>query len=227
MNFIWTKFKESKIGIFLSNPIVGLVLSCVVAIFIGYFFYILGDKSPHLAFRASPVRSSIVSAGGMSDLSVSFREKKVTGDLTVMQVAIWNEGRGSIRHENILEPITISAGTNVPIFSATIRTATRGVVGFNLITNELSNGKLSFDWKIMEHNDGASVQILYGGNQDVKFKSEGIIEGQHSIAFYVADYADSTSNFVQLLGMLGIMFWICPNIFKTVSQASHKRMNAG
>ena len=62
----------------------------------------------------------------------------------------------------------------------------RDVVGLTLITNYLAQGRIGIDWKILEHGDGCSIQVIYGGDENVKFANQGVIVGQSAIGFFVA-----------------------------------------
>jgi hypothetical protein len=61
------------------------------------------------------------------------------------------------------ESVILSTTSNAPIYEVTVRNVSRDVTGFQIITNDIATGHPGFDWKILEHNDGASIQIIYGG----------------------------------------------------------------
>jgi hypothetical protein len=177
---------KEKFHRFISHPavvILGLIGTVTSIIAFPLSFYFARQIKPNLSILSHPTRSIIVQSGRISDLAVSLRGKQIVGNLTAAQFLIHNAGKGPVRHEDILKPIFIVAPTNCPIFEATIRYATRDEIGFQLITNDISSGRLGLDWKILEENDGASFQILYGGPEDVRFSDEGTVVGQRVINF--------------------------------------------
>jgi hypothetical protein len=182
---------------FISHSITGFFIG-TIGIILAIYFYYSGIKEPKILFLVHPVRTPIVQAGRLSDLSVSFRGKPVNGDLTAVQFAIWNSGRAPVRHEDILKPIVLIAN-NCPIYEASIRNVSRDIVGFQLITNDIASGHLSFDWKILEHNDGASIQVLYGGSPKFVFREDGgVVVGQNQIPFQMFN-VDFTSPMITIV----------------------------
>lgn len=167
----------------LSHPITGFAVG-IIGVILAIYFYYAARTEPKLILLLHPVRSPIVQAGKLSELTVLFNGKPIQGDLTAAQFIIWNSGKAPVRHEDILKPIVLMTASNHPIYEATIRHVSRDVVGFQVATNHLAEGKLGFDWKVMEHNDGASIQILYGGDQKLPFlDNDAAVIGQRRIPF--------------------------------------------
>jgi hypothetical protein len=163
------------------HPMAGLGVG-LIGIILAIYFYIDSLAKPKLILVMHPIRSPIVQAGRLTELSVSFGGKPISGDLTFAQFALWNAGKAPVRHEDILKPIILCTVSNRPIYQATIRNVSRDVVGFQLDTNMLASGRLGLDWRILEHNDGASIQVLYGGDQKLVFVEEGgVVVGQNHI----------------------------------------------
>lgn len=212
---------------FLSHPLTGFGVG-ILGIGLAIYFYIAGDKEPKLMFLAHPIRTSIVQAGKLTDVSVLLRGQPINGDLTAAQFIIWNAGKAPIRHEDILKPIFLSTVSNYPIYEVSIRNVSRDVTKFQIITNEIATGRLGLDWKILEQNDGASIQILYGGNQNLKFYDEGVVVGQDKIPFQVLnlDNRSMTKNviFAGILCLLIVAMakWVIDNV-KGLNVAIHAR----
>ena len=57
----------------------------------------------------------MVRAGEASDLSISHNGKKISGNVSAAQMAIWNAGKRPIRENDILSPIVISTGGGQPV----------------------------------------------------------------------------------------------------------------
>jgi hypothetical protein len=114
-------------------------------------------------------------------LSVSFDNKVVKSDITASQIAIWNQGRLSIRKANILKPVVIYNENNIPILEATIRKTSREVVQPTLNTDDLMSGKVTVSWNILEDNDGGIIQLIYADDPIHKLLIDGVVEGQNKI----------------------------------------------
>src|SRR4051812_48789711 len=63
-----------------------------------------------LVYSVNAVRTPIVQTAKESPVTVSYRGTPVEGNVTAVQIAIWNAGREPIRHEDILSPIILSVG---------------------------------------------------------------------------------------------------------------------
>lgn len=160
------------------------VLVGVAGVILAAFFYLSSQTERELVYAVNPVRATVVTAGQASELAV-FHEGEPLGnvDVTAAQVAIWNAGKQSIREENILEDVVICTDPPVPILEVSIRQCSREVTGFTLVEapESLASGKVPVSWHILEENDGASVQLIYVGTQEVDFRVEGVIEGLRGI----------------------------------------------
>jgi len=196
----------------MSSPITGFAVGIVGIILAVYFFY-AGIAEPNLILLIHPVRTPITLAGKLSEISVSLRGNPINGDLTAAQFILWNSGKAPVRHEDILKSIVLHTPSNCPIYEATVRSVSRDVTRFQIITNDIASGRLSFDWKILEHNDGASIQLLYGGDQKMPFFASGTVVGQSHIPFEVLNVNQTTfkSAFTMAVIAAGLSLF-CANI---------------
>jgi len=182
------KKRRSKVKVreILGNPWfrVAEALFALGAISFAVFVYFSSQAERELVYAVNPVRTAVVTAGQATELAV-FHEGEPLGsvDVTAAQVAIWNAGKQSIREENILEDVVICTDPPVPILEVAIRQCSREVVDFTLIETPelLASGRVPVSWHILEENDGASVQLIYVGAQEVDFYVEGVIEGLRGI----------------------------------------------
>ncbi len=69
------------------------------------------------------------------------------------------------------------------------------MVGLKLDASRSSQGIVLVDWRILERNDGASIQIIYAGSPQVKLAVDGVIEGQPRIlsVHYPGEIKDATA----------------------------------
>ncbi len=171
----------TKIKTFVHGSWFGL-FTFVVGIVLTAATYYGAQQYRHLVININPAKALIVKAGQSSKLSVSYGGAVVEGDITVAQIAIWNEGNLSIRKENVLEPIELTC-VDAVILEATVRSVSRPLVHLRIDAAELKNGKLLVSWDILERGDGAVIQIIYTGKPINQVRIHGAIEGQGVIEF--------------------------------------------
>lgn len=178
-----TKKNNKGFSYFFYHPAFNVVCGIVtiLSFIFGFYFYQKSKIYPQLIVYTHPVKATIVKAGQTSDIKTFYKDKEINTDVTVAQVAIWNQGNASIRREQILRPIVLSTDNNAPILEATIRKSTRDVIQLALNQDEIQNGRLPVSWHILEQNDGGVIQIVYAGDSQTNINIEGIIEGQNEI----------------------------------------------
>ncbi len=197
--------------------IIGLPLSVIL------FFYAV--KVPHLTYAVYPIKTTVLQSGLAAGLRVLHNNEEIKGDVTAVQIAIWNNGREPIVKENILTPPKIVTRPAVRILEATIRTQSRKEIEFSLDNRSLNEGVVPVLWKILEQSDGATVQLIYAGPVETKFDLEGTVVGQRTIApaFYPYPPPPTSPNRVTLKiaiilatlapwALLGWVIWTFYNI---------------
>jgi hypothetical protein len=168
---------------FTAHPLLGFLgcLGSLASIIALPFAVFPGLAAPHknLSFCINPVRTPIVQISKRSDVSVSYKGKPVAGNVTVVQVAIWNAGREPIKGDDILKRINLRTGTN-EIMEISILKETRDVSDFQLDSNKSATNSAGIKWRILEKNDGALLQIVYSGGSDIPVTLDGVLVGQPS-----------------------------------------------
>ena len=200
-----------------SNPWVSfLTAACsVIAVPLAIYLYLAGTKTRRLTYSVNPVKTVVVKGGEASTLRVLHGDQELKGDVTAAQVAIWNDGKESIRPENVLSLVCVALRPSVPILEAKIRKVSRGVIGAALDGSRLADGVVPVTWKILEHNDGAVVQLIFAGSTQTGTEVEGIVEGQPMV-FRVEPPAGgrrhspwfNVGGAVSLFFMTGMFFWL-------------------
>ena len=167
----------------LSNPYVGLVglLVSVVGLGFGVYAYSASKQIRQLRYAISAERSVLIDSAKASDFEINFRGAPVTTDVTSVSITLWNAGNQSIRNVNILEPITITVGDGVPILEAKVIRSSRDIVGMSLDNSKNGDGIVLPKWEILEHEDGAVIQIIYAGSPEEILAADGTIEGKREI----------------------------------------------
>lgn len=172
----------------LSRPYVQVItfiaaLASIIAIPLSVYLFTLTQSYPQLTYYVYPIRAAVLQTGQASKLAATFDNQPVQSDITVAQVAVWNEGRRAVKRTDILKPLVISTEGNVPILEATLTKITRDVTQLSLNTDELQRGRVTVNWSILEQNDGGFIQLIYAGNPQVRIQAEGVVEGQPKINF--------------------------------------------
>jgi hypothetical protein len=165
-----------------SNPWVGIAgtIASIVGVLLAIYFYSAGEKKRELIVSNDPP-FSIVKAGETGSIDVIYKGKPITTDVYVCRLYIWNAGAETIHRDNILEPIQIELLPNAPILDATIRKVSRPVAGVVLDTSQMDKGILSVSWKLLEHNDGAVVDVIYASDREGRVQVSGVIEQQPQV----------------------------------------------
>jgi hypothetical protein len=187
--------KQQQLLQFFSHPLVGILgsLASVVGLLLAVYFYYASFRNRVLTYCFHPVRTVIASPAESSALSVSFGGSPVKDRVSALQIALWNTGSEPIRAEDVLEPVILKAPSGVRILEATIRSLSRPETRFALKTTTIAEGSVGFDWKVLELNDGASIQVIFEGPTDALFTLNGAIIGQRSIPMRTARLASLKS----------------------------------
>jgi hypothetical protein len=166
-----------------SNPWIGLLgtVFTVLGVGLAIYFYFAGARTRKLTYFVSPVKTIVVKGGEASTLRVLHGDQDIKGDVTAAQVAIWNDGTESIRSENVLSSVCIVLHPSVPVLEAKIRKVSRGVIGAAVDASRLPDGVIPVTWKILEHNDGAVIQLIFAGPTETEIAVEGTVEGQPTV----------------------------------------------
>ena len=168
------------------NPWFQIMLSVIAIVSIGMtiFIYLTSQEKRELVYAINPVYTTIASAQKASALDITYQDVKLGNvDITATQVAIWNKGKQSIKPDNVLKPIVIYTNPPVRILEASISKYSRDVIGFDIdSTQQLQDtGRIPVSWRILERDDGASIQLIYVGSSEIDIYVEGVIEGQNEI----------------------------------------------
>jgi hypothetical protein len=168
---------------FFTHPVLNFIslILAILGFFFGFYFYYSAKIYPQLIVFVHPVKPTIVKAGQASDIKTFYKDKEINTDVSVAQVVIWNQGKASIKKEQVLKPIVLFTDNNAPILEAAIRKSTREIIQLNLSQDEIQKGRLPISWNILEQSDGGVIQIIYAGDSQTRILLEGVIEGQKHI----------------------------------------------
>ncbi|MCK4431055.1 MAG: hypothetical protein KAW19_07105 [Candidatus Aminicenantes bacterium] len=174
--------EKSKFSRFFSKQVLNVrTIMTIIGIILAIYFYSETKTKRELKYYCHPVKTTVVKAGQTSSLEISSDEEKIESDVTAIQVAIWNNGKKSIKRDNILETITLYTEPNTPIIDAVVRKHTREVIDLSIDRSSFKEGFIPISWRILEHNDGGIIQVIFAGSPDVEILTKGTIEGQRPI----------------------------------------------
>jgi hypothetical protein len=125
-------------------------------------------------------RIVLVESARPSDLKLEYKGRTIATDVVLMQLAIWNRGRASIKPENVLSPLEIRLKPAREILKVSLGKKSRDIIGFSTTTSPemLNQGRVAVGFKILENGDGSNVQIIFAGPRETEAEVIGTIEGQ-------------------------------------------------
>jgi hypothetical protein len=208
--------KNRTLEWFSENPALGLIgfVVGVVSLTATFYFGLVSLKTRDLSFTVNPTKTTIVKAGQSSDLHVLYKGQSVSTDVTALQLEIWNAGKESIRSEHILSPIILQTSPKVPILEVRLRHTTRPVCGIYLDELRLADGEVRVAWKILEHNDGAVVQLIVAGPSNVTVVSQGSVEGDPTVRLVTARSPLWLVDAAKLLMVLALWIWMAISLIR-------------
>lgn len=157
------------------------MIASVGGVVLTVYLYSKSTSSPSLTFHLDPVRAPVVTAKQSSQLTVLYAGNEIRGDITAVQVALWNAGKAPIRAEDVLTPIVIRTDNSIPILEASVQKTSRDLVNLTVNQSNISAGSVRIAWKILEQNDGGIIQIIYAGPPETRISVEGAVVGQPNV----------------------------------------------
>ena len=171
---------------FITHPITAsltFALTVFAAVVTIYSFTMDGSHRD-LMYFVHPVKTAVVRTAHSSRISVQIDNEPVNQDVTAAQIAIWNNGKESIRHANLLgsSRLFIRTGPENPIIDARVLEVSRDeVVKLELDQSEIGAGELGVEWDILEYRDGAILQLTYFGDSQTLVTASATVEQQGGI----------------------------------------------
>jgi len=138
------------------------------------------QDNPELVYGVLSGRIVLVESARPSDLKLEYKGRTIATDVVLMQLAIWNRGRASIKPENVLSPLEIRLKPAREILKVSLGKKSRDIIGLSTTTSPemLNQGRVAVGFKILENGDGSNVQIIFAGPRETEAEVIGTIEGQ-------------------------------------------------
>ena len=156
-------------------------IAALISLPLGIYFHFAGVRTRELTWYAYPLRTNVIAIEDRSQLQVRFDGQEVRGNVTAVQIALWNAGNQPIKTEDIYESVRLNSSPPVRILEAKVRKEMRSVSNIAVDLTRRAEGELVFSWRVLEHNDGALIQLLFEGDPDARFTMSGAIAEQVAI----------------------------------------------
>jgi len=211
-----------------------------------YFHYqSVQERVP--TYYVSPTRARIVdtSIPAPPQLQVLYKGNALNANVSAAVVYFWNDGKLPIKAEDVLEPLKIELDPACEIIDARILKVSRSVTKFAKgDVSETAKNVLPVFFGILEHNDGAQLQIIYTGKPDARVSLTGTIVGvpqprellvaQDAVAQDRAQKKMTHTNTIAifilvLIAAVTLVYSFTQSLFRAVrlkSELQSKRLNA-
>ncbi len=166
-------FQRSK------DIIISSIISVAITIVFGYYFLYIGNRERKPTFYLDPTRTVILdkkNAANAPLLLLKSNGDTIRADVTSVYFYFFNQGRETIKHENIYAPLKIVLSDRAEILDFKILKTSRDVSGMAL-TRDTARNALHINFKAMEKEDGLAGQIIFEGNKNATITLEGGIDG--------------------------------------------------
>lgn len=158
------------------GPLVGLV-----GISLAIYFRLESIQERAPVYYVHPGRAKLLDATAPipSQLQILLRGQPIKGKSVIaVRLYFWNEGRVPIRKEDILQPLAFELKAPSEILEVRLLKQSRDVVKFTLgQIKATSRNVLPISFEILEKSDGASIQIIYTGEETAPIALKGTIVG--------------------------------------------------
>lgn len=160
--------------------ILGLA-AAIAGVVAAYYFYRVSVQERVPTFLIDPITATIIDSSGpnLSDLTVLFKGKPVgQRNVAAVRIYFWNAGRMPIRRADVLKPVQCVLRADAEILEARVLKSSRDVTGFKIIPSaNPTENRVTFDFDILEKDDGAAIQVIYAGPPRPGIHFEGVLVG--------------------------------------------------
>jgi hypothetical protein len=177
-----------RAAIFLRHNWLGLagLIIGLFGILLSVYFYLESQvqREPILLFDGT--RTEIISSRRASEAPIRVLKpdgSEVKSDLVAVRFYFWNQGRLSIRRENVLQPVTVAiADATAHILDARFLKVSREITRLAIVQSGDQPGrKIVLEFQILDHGDGGTGLIIYEGSPKAALEISGVIEGVSKI----------------------------------------------
>lgn len=207
--------------------IVSLLIG-LIGIYLGYYFYEESQSNREPSFLNSESAELFVSNDNIGTKNFTIISNKtgkpIKDKIYTQELTFWNNGKLSIRRENILKPLTIKYPEHVEILEANIIESSRNEITTPSITINNTENSISINFEILEQEDGVKIRTIYSGKSPENPKIDGAIESvkristnddlqSNNIGYGIAETTKTIAITLLLIIGIGLLFSI-PDILK-------------
>ncbi len=179
----------------------------IVSFIFTVYFYRKSTYERIPVFRSDPIGIEILNADRISEAPIKVIRAKdnseITSNLFAIRFSFWNSGRKPIENQDIRRSIRVELDDpEVEIMESKVIKSSDDI-NFRL-TRDPSNPDRSvlIDFTILEKNEGATCQIIYGGDSQADLTIDGRIKEADGIL------TSTTQNLYFLDSAWGIVKWV-------------------
>jgi hypothetical protein len=159
------------------------IASVVLGVLVSWYFYRAALPTRTPTFLVYPVRAVLAGGSGeeTSDITILYKGSPIGQKaISVVRVYFWNAGNTPIIEaaKDILEPFTITISGDSEILDAKILKVNRDITSITVEKDKQNAVKVNF--RLLESNDGAALQLVYAGPKDAKLEFHGATIGAPS-----------------------------------------------
>ena len=159
--------------------IISSIISIAITIVFGYYFLYVGNRERKPTFYLDPTRTTILDKSNATNAPLILLKSNgdtILADVTSAYFYFFNQGKETIKQENIYSPLKIVMGDHAQILDYKIMKVARPVSGVKLTMDTLG-GFIGIDFKALEKDDGLVGQIIFEGTKNAGITLEGGIDG--------------------------------------------------
>jgi hypothetical protein len=159
--------------------VISSLISIAITIVFGYYFLYIGIKERKPTFYVDPVRTTILDRTHAEHAPLKLLKANgeiIKGDVTSVYFYFFNQGKETIKRENVYSPIKISLSDSAKILDYKILKLARSVSGAELKFDSATHS-LVIDFKALEQDDGLAVQLIMEGDRKASLSVTGGIDG--------------------------------------------------
>ena len=158
----------------LTVQIVSLALGLggIAATALTYYF----PPRPRPVFMIDSVRATLVDAERDTGLTLLFKDRPFPpgSKITAVRVYFWNAGRSPIWANDVLLPVQLDVMDGAEILSTKVLKPSRQEIGLRVETDAR---RVVLGFKVLEPNDGTTIQVLLLGTPSARLSAAGSVVG--------------------------------------------------
>lgn len=157
----------------------------VAGMLLSYYFYTISIKVREPSFVITKDVSLFSSQKGLSSKYIKLIKsndgKELFKNIYIKEVAIWNNGKESIKEANVLKPVKLIFNEGVEIIDAFVSEINRPDIVKGKAYFKPGGNAVTISFSILENDDGMKVQVVYASLESSSAEVGGVIEGVDKI----------------------------------------------